>query len=189
MSRWCWARRPIPAREPAGAAFSGSPEASDRGSNERRLICAPWEAVELFLRCQRAADESLTSTLGHFDELLAAGVLAALAGARMRAPGAIVLAGLADAVTLFSVGIIGREQRAREHEQAAYGGGEKGGFRGHITVLLVWVGLVDACNKATPVPSRETVQDQLVTVLSGRPHRRLWRQIRSRLRIRGAWAM
>src|SRR5687768_1865884 len=78
---WCTARRPIPACT---------------GIDLRRLV----SCSDTLLRRGRTADDALAGAGRNLHPLLAVGVLLGLARARMTVRGAIVLAGLGDAVTL-----------------------------------------------------------------------------------------
>jgi hypothetical protein len=83
-----------------------------------------------------AADDALASPFGKIHVLIGVAVGLRKSGAHMSGTCAVILAGLGNAVTLFSRGIIGGQDRSRAQcKEAANRGREHDRFRIHLGLL------------------------------------------------------
>src|SRR5262249_33381117 len=93
------------------------------------LICGSRPApASLLARSEAAADQARAGSLRDLDELLRAAVPRALSGTGMPPARPCFFGSLRHARALLTVRIVSCEDRARQREQAAYGGGENCGL-------------------------------------------------------------
>src|ERR1700722_11117994 len=108
-SAWCCGRRPMPLQCAAALMASGRSALQD------------------------AADDALARRLGDIQVLIGVAALLRQSRAHMTWTGAVILAGLGDAVTFFNRGVVGGQDCTRaQGKEAANRGREHDSFRIHL---------------------------------------------------------